>query len=188
MKYLWLTLLLLVPACSHGDHSTLLGDFLVVHDCRDGKDVLFQPYEMDGDFFSVQNLGEVTFIRMQPGGQPLHRSDALAIQVSDPQFIKNRLGQRIFLDNPKVRATLHVMGSCPNSTQAMSADDGSASKKYGHITFTEFGIQKGDKISAQLVFDLRDDRSGELVGLDFEANFEFTVKVGKPYQPFSDTF
>jgi hypothetical protein len=187
MKYALLIPWLLIMGCTHNDTGTLHGDFLVVHDCRDGIDVLFQPYEMDGNFFSLQHLGNIAFIRMQPGGQPLHRSDALVIQVSDPQFIKQRIGQRIYLDNPLVRATLHVMDSCPNTTQSMTADEDPGDNEVGHITFSKFGIGKGDEVAAVLVFDLRDERTGEMVGLGFEASFEFTVKVGQPYQPFSGT-
>ena len=186
MRFIIVTAMFIFTGCGDAGVGSLHGDYLVVSDCRNGMDVEFAPYEMDGDFFALQTLGNIAFIRMQPGGQLLHRSDALVIQVSDPHFVQSRLNEKIFFDNPKVRATLHILGSCPDSAQSMTAYDGPGEGGWGHIIFTHFGVKKGDRIEASLVFDLRDDRTGELVGLGFKGTFDFTVRVGKPYQPFSD--
>ncbi len=185
MKYAFLLVAVVSMGCSEPDKGILTGDLLVVRDC-DGVDVIFKdpPYRMVAEFFALEQLGEISFIRMQPGGKPLHRTDALVMEVTDPDFIKNRLPREnkaaipIPIDSPKVRVTLHVLGSCPTTSQAMTGHE-------GQITFTKFGTEKGDKVAATFEFELFDDRTGEVVGLGFKGSFSFTVKVGQPYQPFA---
>lgn len=164
--------------CADTDVGFLSGDLLFVEGCRDGEDVVFEPYKLQGTFFALQRLGDIVFIRMQPSGRPLSVTDALVVEVTDPDLVAQRLGIPIPIDNPKVRSSLHVLGSCPTSAQAMTAHGGT-------ITFTEWGTNKGDRVAATFDFDLVDDRTGEAVGLGFEGSFSFDVKVGEPYQPFT---
>ena len=185
MKWIWVVALITLYACSEQDSGELTGDFLVVKACRGGKDFVFDGegeddagYVMDGEFFALQQQGEVAFIRMQPGGKHLDRTDALIVQVNDIDFVRQRLNQPVFFDNPQVRASLHLLGSCPDTSQATTAAN-------GYIEFTTFGVERDDRVAAELEFDLHDERTGEVVGLGFEGSFDFTVKVGQPYQPFS---
>lgn len=176
--YFSLAVVLLTYGCGREDEGELIGDLLLVRECEGDVDAIFQPYEMKPTFFAVQQLGEVAFVRMQPGGTPLHRTDAFVIQLNDVDFIRERLGRELPIDSPKVRATLHVLGSCPDTTQAMTAHS-------GHVKFDEFGSERGERIVGSFVFQLFDDRTQEVVGLGFRGSFDFEVKVGQPYQPFS---
>ncbi|MFT7623852.1 MAG: hypothetical protein ACI9WU_003037 [Myxococcota bacterium] len=169
-----------MAGCIDDDVGRLSGALLVVRGCEAGQDVIFEPYDMFGNFFALEQLGDVAFIRMQNGGKPLHRSDAFVVEVAGTEFIRNRLGIAIPIDNPKIRASLSVLGSCPGTSQAMTAHEGS-------ITFHEFGASSGERVRAEFAFQLLDDRTGEVVGLGFSGEMDFEVKVGKPYQPFSGT-
>lgn len=179
-RALWVGMALVLSAggCSDDDSGELVGDVLIVRDCKDGADFVFNPYEMRPDFFAVEQLGDISFVRMQEGGKPLYRTDALVIEVGDIDFVRERRGMPIPIDNPNVRATLSVLGSCPSNTQSMTAHD-------GHITFEHIGTAAGDRVAASFAFQLVDDRTGELVGINFRGKLDFTVKVGQPYQPFA---
>ncbi len=169
---------LIAVGCIDEDSGRLDGEQLIVRGCDSSGDAIFLPYEMFANFFALEQLGDVAFIRMQNGGKPLHRTDAFVVEVAGSDFIQNRLGIAIPIDNPKVRATLSVLGSCPNTSQAMTAHEGS-------ITFHEFGSRSGDRVRAEFSFSLFDDRTGEVVGLGFQGEMDFIVKVGQPYQPFA---
>ncbi len=176
--------LLLLTACAETDRGSLTGDFLKLRDCVPDGDVIFDahsshknPYEMRADFFALQQLGEISFIRMQTGGKPLHRTDALVMEVTDT-FIANRIGFPVEIDHANVRVSLHVLGTCPGNAQSMTAHEGT-------ITFQAFGSEKGDRVKAFFDFQLFDDRTGEVLGLGFKGSFDFIVKVGQPYQPFA---
>ena len=174
---MWALLPLLIGGCSDNDVGVLTGEQLVVRGCDGAGDALFQPYGMDGTFFGLEALGDIAFIRMQNSGKGLLVSDAMVLEVNDSHFVRNRLGQEIPIDSPKIRATLHMLGSCPDTTQAMTANGGT-------ITFGHYDSQAGGRVSATFNFDLLDDRTGEVVGIDFHGSFDFIVKKGQPYQPF----
>ena len=169
---------LLLGACSTDDTGYLVGDRLVIKSCNIDGDATFAPFQLDGRFFAIEQLGEIAFIRMQSSGKPLYRSDAFVLEVVDAQFVRQRLGVPIPFNSPKVRASLHVMASCPDTAQAMTARNGS-------ITFASYETEKGGRIRAKFDFELFDERTGEVLGLGFRGELDFTVKVGKPYQPFS---
>lgn len=177
---LMLALATLHVGCAETDTGRLEGDLLVVRACDGNTDAIFDPYLMHGDFFALEQLGDVAFIRMQNGGKPLHRTDAFVIEVVGEDFVQQQVeGERkIFLDNPNVRATLSVLGSCPGTTQSMTAHE-------GFIKFRSFGSESGDRVEAEFEFQLFDDRTGEVVGLGFSGRLQFQVKVGQPYQPFA---
>lgn len=168
---------LLIWGCSDHDAGTLIGEQLVVRGCDGAGDALFQPYGMDANFFGLQALDGIAFIRMQSTGKGLLVSDAMVLEVNDSGFVRNRIGQEIPIDSPKIRATLHMLGSCPDTTQAMTAHGGT-------ISFGHYDSQAGGRVSATFKFDLLDDRTGEVVGIDFQGSFDFIVKKGQPYQPF----
>ena len=173
-----LLLLCFLSGCSEGDRGSLEGEFLVVRACDGAEDAIFEPYQLLPDFFALERLGEGAFLRVQRGGKPLHRSDALVMEITDPSFIEKRLGVPIPFDSPRVRATLHLAGTCPGTNQAMSAQTGT-------ITFQAYGNETGSRVVASYSFDLFDDRSGEVVGLDFRGELDFIVRTGQPYQPFA---
>jgi len=180
VKAFLLATVILLGGCSTDDKGLLHGEYLMVRDCQDGIDHEFkrpEGYSMTGRFFAVDHLNDVAFIRMQPGGKHLDRTDALLIQLNDIDFVRRRLGKPLHFDSPHVRSALHLMGSCPDSSQALVAISGS-------ITFTEFGTNKDDVVQAEFNMDFVDERYEEVVGLNFKGEFEFTVKVGPPYQPF----
>ena len=168
-------------ACTTKDTGYLEGQNLIVRECQSGVDVEFAPYIMEGNFFGVEKLGDALFIRMQHGGNPLHRSDALVVNIVDTQWVTARIGLWVPLDNPNVQVTLHVLGQCPDTTQAMSAHG-------GEIRFDEFGHDVGDQVIGEFRFDLLDDRSGDLVGVHFTGEFEFVIRAGPPHQAFSGAF
>jgi hypothetical protein len=167
--------------CTDVGKGELDGEFLFVDECVNGTDATFAPFSLNLDFFALEQLGSASFIRMQHGGQPLHRTDALVVYVDDAIYVQHRLGQPIPVDNPQVRITLHVMGSCPDTTQSMSAHK-------GYITFDKFGMTAGAKVKTRFHFDLIDDRTGELVGYNFSGKADFEVRVGQPYTHFSSTY
>ena len=153
----------------------------MVRDCQGDLDVEFSPYEMEANFFGVEKLGNALFIRMQHAGKPLHRSDALILNIADTQWLRGRVGSWVPLDNPNVLVTLHVLGQCPDTTQAMSTHG-------GEIRFESFGVDVGDRVKGEFYFDLLDDRTGDLVGLAFTGEFDFEIRKGPPHQAFSGSF
>jgi hypothetical protein len=180
----WWTVFVLVTAsvaCTTNDTGSLEGEYLIVRECKGGVDVEFEPYTLDANFFGVEKLGNALFIRMQNGGKPLHRVDALVVNIVDTRWLAARIGVWLPLDNPNVQVTLHVLGQCPDTTQAMSAHG-------GEIRFSDFGDDVGDQVTGEFRFDLLDDRSGDLVGIHFAGVFEFVIRAGPPHQSFSGAF
>ena len=168
-------------ACTTQDAGYVEGEYLIVRECQGDVDVEFAPYTLEANFFGVEKLGDGLFIRMQHAGKPLHRTDALVVNIVDTQWIASRVGRWVPLDNPNVQVTLHVLGQCPDTTQAMSAHG-------GEIFFDAFGTDVGDPVIGEFRFDLVDDRSGDLVGIHFTGTFEFVIRAGPPHQAFSGAF
>jgi hypothetical protein len=139
-----------------------------------------EAFDLGVDFFALEHFEDSAVIRMQEGGQDLATTDGLLIEIRDVRLLRGQLGQGLEIGPRRdIRAALILSDTCPESTQSFDLR--------GRIVFTDFGIDKGDRVAARIEeLVVRDARTGALLGR-LRGSFEFTLRRGPPYQRFIDT-
>ncbi len=186
-----LVLLALAPLTGCGDdegEGRVVGS-LVVPACDDGEDRDYtceadvaleacDAFQLTFDFFALDRLDDAVRINLQQGGRPFGLADGLLIQIRDVRQLRGRIGQSLPIGRTtNVRAALGVFDRCPDTTQNFELT--------GSMTFTRFGVESGDRVSGTLDrLEVRDGRAGEVLGF-LRGDFDFTVRVGPPYQRFT---
>ena len=167
--------------CGTDDTGRLHADWIEVKGCRDGQDQRFEPYELDGKFFGVENREGVAFLRMQQSGRRLGAADALVIEIDDLGYAQAHLGVAQALDGVTTRATVSLYGSCPDTRQSVVAAGGT-------VTFHSLDLDADGHVAGDIAFeDLLDLRTGQAVGKHFTGSFDFHVIASPPHQGFANS-
>ncbi len=185
-------LLLLSLGCAEDRGRGEVVGSLSVPDCERGEDLdevcgvgtapeACRAFDLGVDFFALERFGEQAVMRMQQGGRPFAKTDGLSIEIRDFRLLRGNLGRRLPVGpDSNIRAALGLFERCPDSTQNFELQ--------GEITFSSFGVDKGDKIAGTLDFlevrDGRGDGPGKVLGV-LHGDFDFTLRKGPPYQQFS---
>jgi len=169
-----------VAGCDQGG-GFVHGEHLALDDCGDRQS--WDPFDMPLTFLGVIRAEEVVMLRASTTSQWADNTDSLLIHIASHAQVQARLaeGGSATLDVAAgdVSVGLSLMGQCPQSRTPLVAQGGT-------VTLSSFGTVVGDQITADLVFDLLDQRTGEVVGQGFEGSLDFEVSAGTPFELFSD--
>jgi len=169
-------------ACLDQGSGFIRGERLEVADC--GGSEVWAPFDAELSFFSALRGNDVVLIRVSDTSQLIEVADSLAITIPSYQAVQEQIaadGSATFPIGPDgVSVSLTLLASCPESMTALTGGAGS-------ITLTQLGTLTGERIAAELEFDLIDARTSEVVGITFEASLDFKVQAGTPHESFSDT-
>ncbi len=135
-------------------------------------------FDLGIDFLTLEREGDQVIVRLQHGGEDFANEDGLFLHLADLTLPRGRLGEPIAVGPEEpVRAALALFERCPASPQSFELR--------GQVTFTEFGVSKGDRVMGNLdELVVRDARTGALLGR-LHGDFDFTVRRGPPYRRFS---
>lgn len=167
------------------------GDLLVVEGCRgDGRDRTFEPFDMELTFMGAERAGDVVLVRLAPeAGQP-QELDQLVIVVDGYEAARAGIAEGGEVTMPlralataspgeeQVEVGLVLLQRCSTSLAPLRAAS-------GEVTFVRLGATRGERVVGSMRFELMDDRSGEIVGHGFVAEFDFEVAIGQPSRLFS---
>lgn len=181
---------LLGAACDQGS-GFVRGDRLTVESCRGvGVDRTFEPFTMGLAFMGAEREDGVVMIRLAPeGGQP-HELDQLVITVEGYEALRAEIAEAGAATRPllalataspgreQVEAGLVLLQRCSTTLAPLRAIG-------GEVTFSHLGATRGERVAGSMRFELMDDRSGEIVGFGFVAEFDFEVAIGQPSRTFS---
>jgi len=110
-------------------------------------------------------------------------SDSLVITVENYAAVRAQIAAEgaatLPLGADGAQVSMAMLDTCPESMIPLIGVNGS-------VTFTQLGTLTGDRISAELEFDLIDARTLEIVGPAFDVSFDFEVQAGTPHENFSD--
>jgi len=180
MRLLVLAILLALTGCEQGT-GFVHGERLEIDDC--GDSVSWEPFDMSLEFLGVVRATDVVMLRASATSQWPDRTDSLLVQVASHENVREQLAElgaaTLEVNAGDVAIGLSLMGRCPDSVTPLVAMNGT-------VVFSELGTVGGDQVTGTLTFDLFDQRSGELVGVDFEAALDFEVMSGTPFELFSD--
>lgn len=180
--FLVVSLGLAISACFPSDYGRFAGKKLTVKNCSDDEEKVFEPFEMETGFISFSKVNNSAGIRFQNGFRAVTMSDNFYLQIMDLKDFEDKWGKEAKTEFPfdgkTLRGYLLLGESCPGGVYNLTAVDG-----FGR--FDRFGHEKGDTVSGVLEFSLRDERTGEIAGDDFSAEFEFEIRAGKPFQDYS---
>lgn len=188
----WLALLALAGCGDDVGEGELVGS-LVVPDCRDGDTARWvcadapidqcDAFHLDLDFFALDQTGDSASLVMQRGGQILGRTDGLLFEIEDLRLLRGRLGRSIPVGpDSNVRAGLGLFERCPDTAQNFALS--------GTVVFEALGVERGERVSGRIErLEVRDGRSadgrpGPVLGF-LRGDFDFTLRVGPPYQRFA---
>ena len=176
-------LLGLVPTvgCVQGS-GFIHGERLDVEDCGQVHE-FWEPFDMSLTFLGVVRATDVVMLRASATSQWAEFADSLLIHVASYEQVRSDLDlygtSTLQVDEGEVAIGLSLQGLCRGSTVPLEAATGA-------VTFSRLGTVSGDQVTADLVFDVVDKRSGEQVGTGFEAAIDFEVEAGTPFELFSD--
>jgi hypothetical protein len=177
--WLWSAL----AACADQGSGVVFGPRLELASCEELDDRrVFEPFRLELDFLGTERDYDVVVLELAPRGQLWPSPDTLAITVEDVDQVQAEiaeLGQATRFLGDGVRVGLALMRTCPRSTDALVGTGGSA-------TFFALGYHRGDRVKADLAFDLLEVRSTAVVGSGFQATIDFEVDLGSPQQQFID--
>lgn len=186
----WLGALLLVAACDQGS-GHLEGAWLVVPDCGgSGRAQRFEPFARELGVMGASEEDGALTLRFAPVGAGWASSDQLVVVLEAAETARAEIARegevrwpiaeadgRLPI-SPEVAASVALLSTCPRLTAGLAASSGAA-------TFTSLGRRDGERVRGTLSFDVVDRRTGELLGEDFRADFDFEIAVGQPYRSFS---
>ena len=100
-----------------------------------------EAFDLEVTFFALQFYPDNSAkLRFQAGGSDFALTDGLLFDIRDTRQIRGRLGMPLTVGRDEnIRSGLGLFELCPDSTQSYELR--------GSITFDEFGIKSGDRIS-----------------------------------------
>lgn len=167
-----------------GDGRIFVPD-LAVPDCQARDDERrFEPFDLGLDFFALERFAEdFARIRMQRGGRAITESDGALLDITDREELAARVAAEGSVTLPitetagGLRVVLYLHATC-RGTVPLSVRD-------GQLRLDAFEPQADGAVRGALSGAVVDSRTGRLLGDQLEVAFDFTVRVGGPYQPFS---
>jgi hypothetical protein len=180
-----------LPGGCGDDHGYVEGDRLVVSRCAaDGGAREFAPFRIEFSTFGVDPGRGPVYVRAQRHGEPLTGGDGLVIVLEDGDAVQawhaaQPQGSLPFGRDPALppgepalgaRASLLLAATCPDSYQALVLDGGA-------LFVDALGTGFGDHVHIRFQgADVRDLRTGEVVGSGFAGALDFEVRSRKPYR------
>lgn len=169
--------------CEQGE-GRLWGSNLTVEHCDGlGQPGSWQDFDLTLRFMAFELELDVLTLRFAPVFHESHRTDQFGITISDvsryaPADRTEPFTTPVETDSD-IRAGLVLFARCPRFADTLSVTNGT-------VTFDRFLLYAGGRISGTMAFDVLNKRTGEIVGTDFGAEFDFDVNQGTPYSPFSE--
>jgi hypothetical protein len=175
-----------VGGCDHGG-GRLTGEWLVIEGCDGPKSTRrYEPFELLLDFASIVEQEGRPLIRFANRPAPVHLTDQIVVSLGGGEdqgemtATRDISGKTLLLGigaDREATLSLALMARCPTMTSALEA--------VGTITFDELGWKLGEPMVGSMRFDLVDRRTGEIVGKNFEGEFDFESETGSPFTAFS---
>ncbi len=192
--------------CNKTDGFGTMSGSLNFEGCIQSEDGQFSR---DFHFMGLEKVnGEIFEIRLQEGGLGLEVSDGVLIQVYEPETVMEQRGTILsvhphdpqrgidrglagcgagsdadsgsvgdgndLVECPLIRITPYFYASCPDSL-------GTSLYAGGTISFSSFGLDRGDRIAGSFLLNFVDGRSGAIIGEDIEGTFSFLINEGQPF-------
>ena len=172
---------LLASACIDQGQGVVRGERLELGDC-DGQRT-WAPYEMEVVYLSTLRATDALIIRASDTEELPDVSDSLTITLESYDAVQAAIASEgvasFSLDSGAVTLGLSLLASCPQSTTSLLGENGT-------LTIYELGTRTGERVRADLNFELIDGRTGDVVGQEFSASLDFEIQAGTPYESFSD--
>ncbi len=175
---------LLIAGClSSPGSGTLTADWVALTSCEeDGDATVIAPLSIDLDFFALERSGGRGRIRLQRSGRPMSESDGIIVDIPDIEGMAKRMGFGLFSLNlgnepNDIRAELYLLRTC-DGTPPLSIVDGTL--HFDHFEPDPHGLMQG-----HIEGRVADRRSDATVADALRATFDFTVRLGPPYQSFA---
>ncbi len=174
---------LMIAGCEQGS-GRVWGTGLTVQHCDGlGQPETWQDFDLTLRFMAFELELDVLTLRFAPVFHESHRTDQLGITISDvsryaPADRSEPFTTPVEFDSD-IRAGLVLFARCPRFADNLMATNGT-------VTFEQFLLYDGGHIRGTMAFDVLNTRTGEIVGTDFGAEFDFDVNQGTPYSPFSE--
>ena len=172
---------LTAAACIDQGSGVMRAESLTIADCGEGG--VWNSLEMELSYLSVLRASDAAVIRVSTTSQMAPMSDSLIITVEHYAAVQALIvaegAATLPLGVDGTQVSMAMLGTCPESMIPLMGANGS-------VPFTQLGTLTGDRISAELEFDLIDARTQEVVGPAFEVSFDFEVQAGTPHENFSD--
>ena len=137
-----------------------------------------ESFRLWTEFFTLETVGDQAVLRFQGGGEDFAREDGLVLHLLDATRVRGGLDAPLSVGpEAPVRGALNLFERCPEATESLELQ--------GLVTFSEFGVHKGDRVAGTLdELIVRDARTGALRGR-LRGEFDFTVRRGPPYRRFA---
>jgi hypothetical protein len=168
-------------ACVDQGSGFVRGERLELTDCGDVGP--WTPFDMELSYLSALRADDVVVIRASDTSQLVEFADSFVITIPSYEAVRTQIateGAATVLIGPDgVVVSLALIETCPDSMTPLMGREGT-------ITFTHLGTLTGERIAAELEFELINARSQESVGIAFRASIDFKVQAGTPYESFSD--
>ena len=172
---------LTATACIDQGSGVMRAESLMIADC--GEAGVWTSLEMEFSYLSVLRATDAAVIRVSTTSQMAPVSDSLVITVENYAAVRAQIAAEgaatLPLGADGSQVSMSMLDTCPESMIPLIGVNGS-------VTFTQLGTLTGDRISAELEFDLIDARTLEIVGPAFDVSFDFEVQAGTPHENFSD--
>lgn len=183
MAFVCVATLSLASGCGEQGIGELTGGPLLVGSCAsDGDLQRFDPLAIDLTFMALERDSDVVLMRFAPVPSLIPVNDNLTITVEDFGAIRAEIetaGRTSRTHQQGLRVGLNLGSTCPGSNVPMVA-------RYATVTFDALSVNGGQRVVFNVVFDLFDERAGVQVGWNLSARGDFEVKLGTPYQVYSD--
>lgn len=178
----------LTGGCDQGG-GFVRGERLELSSCsRLDEPEVFEPFERELDFMGVVRERSRAWVRASPEAGTASVHDQLVLSIPRADRLEEAVAEaeaqgELPLERPLGpegrRVGLTLLGTCSESVDPLVTDE-------GVLRVEAFGTGKGDRVALEMAFTLMNQRTGERVGHGFEAEVDFDVRLGAPYQPFND--
>lgn len=171
-----------VVACA-SDSGGLAAESLVISPCKGDQATEFSAFSMEFDRLAWISLNEtVATLELRKGHKAPTESDFVALQFTDLENTKNRwqAGEKLAIDNDKIRVSVSFNQTCPDQVQPLIAHE-------GELFLDSFDVRDGGEVAGNALFYLKDLRTNENVSSEVRLEFRVVLKRGSPHEFFSRT-
>ena len=158
--------------------SPIEGEAIFRANIKEGSPCLESLFPFDPGFRAARNRGDASGIFFQETGGNFQDVDLIVFEIFDRSNLDVVTLEEIGGDDVAAVGQIELGGQCRDQMFGYYLE--------GTLSFTELDTKNNGRVAGTLTEgSIRNSKTGEIVGSEFEGEFDFPVFAGQPFEEFT---